>query len=136
MSFNPADTGDGILMYNSQSDEGFGDFAALVIKNRHVEFRFDIGSGVTTIRSPYAVQPDVWTYVMVNRDFKDAKLSVNHEPFVVGKSLGAARTMNLNTPLYIGGVDRRRITINRDVGVDRAFRGCISEVSKTTNYNR
>jgi len=59
---------------------------------------------------------------------------VNHEPFVVGKSLGAARTMNLNTPLYIGGVDRRKITINPDVGVERGFRGCISEVSKTINY--
>ncbi|TGZ46957.1 Basement membrane-specific heparan sulfate proteoglycan core protein [Temnothorax longispinosus] len=128
ISFNPADTGDGILMYSSHSDEGLGDFAALVIKDRHVEFRFDIGSGMTKIRSPYAVQPGVWTYVMVNRDFKDAKLSVNGEPFVEGKSLGAARTMNLNTPLYIGGVDHRKITVNRDVGVDRSFRGCISEL--------
>lgn len=136
MSFNPADNGDGILIYSSHSDEGLGDFAALVIRDRHVEFRFDIGSGITTIRSPYAVQPGVWTYVMVNRDFKDAKLSVNGEPFVEGKSLGAARTMNLNTPLYIGGVDRRRITINRDVGVDRSFRGCISEVSKIINYTK
>lgn len=133
MKFNPADTGDGILMYSAHSDEGLGDFAALMIKNGHVEFRFDIGSGVTTIRSPYAVQPDEWTYVMVNRDFKDAKLFVNDEPVVEGKSLGAARTMNLNTPLYIGGVDHRRITINRNVGVDRSFRGCIIDVSKIIN---
>ncbi|XP_011864494.1 PREDICTED: basement membrane-specific heparan sulfate proteoglycan core protein isoform X13 [Vollenhovia emeryi] len=128
MSFKPADTGDGILMYSSHSDEGLGDFAALVIKDRHVEFRFDIGSGLTTVQSPYVVQPDVWTSIVVNRDFKDAKLSVNREPFVEGKSLGAARTMNLNTPLYIGGVDHRRITINRNVGVDRSFRGCISQL--------
>jgi len=136
MSFNPADTGDGILMYCSQSDEGLGDFAALAIKDKHVEFRFDIGSGITTIKSPYTIQPGVWTYVTVNRDFKDAKLSVNGEPFVEGKSAGAARTMNLNTPLYIGGVDHRRITINQNVGVDRSFRGCISEVSKIINYTR
>ncbi|XP_011640582.1 basement membrane-specific heparan sulfate proteoglycan core protein isoform X5 [Pogonomyrmex barbatus] len=128
MSFNPADSGDGILMYCSQSDEGLGDFAALVITDRHVEFRFDIGSGVTTIRSPYAVQPGIWTYVIVNRDFKDAKLSVNGEPFVEGKSSGTARTMYLNTPLYIGGIDHRRITINRNIGIDRSFRGCISEL--------
>lgn len=133
MSFNPADNGDGILMYSSHSDEGLGDFAALVIKDRHVEFCFDIGSGMTAIRSPYAVQPGVWTYVIVNREFKDAKLSVNGEPFVEGKSVGTARTMNLNTPLYIGGVDHRRITINRNVGVDRSFRGCVSEVRKIIN---
>lgn len=128
MSFNPADSGDGILMYCSQNDEGLGDFAALVIKDRHVEFRFDIGSGIATIRSSHPIQSGVWAHVTMNRDFKDAKLSVNGEPFVEGKSLGAARTMNLNTPLYIGGVDHRRITINRNVGVDRSFRGCISEL--------
>lgn len=128
MSFNPTDSEDGILMYCSQNDEGLGDFAALIIKDKHIEFRFDIGSGMATIRSPYAVQLGVWTYVTVNRDFKEAKLSVNGEPFVETKSPGASRTMMLNTPLYIGGVDRRRITINKDVGVDRSFRGCISAV--------
>ncbi|XP_050453317.1 basement membrane-specific heparan sulfate proteoglycan core protein isoform X8 [Cataglyphis hispanica] len=127
MSFNPTDSGDGILMYVSQNDEGLGDFAALIIKDKHIEFRFDIGSGMATIRSPHAVQPCVWTYVTVNRDFREAKLSVNGKPFVEAKSPGASRTMVLNTPLYIGGVDRRKITINKNVGVDRSFRGCISE---------
>ncbi|XP_032663569.1 basement membrane-specific heparan sulfate proteoglycan core protein-like isoform X7 [Odontomachus brunneus] len=133
MSFNPTDTGDGILMYCSQSDEGLGDFAALVIKDQHVEFRFDIGSGEAVIRSPYTVQPGVWTYVMVNRDFKEAKLSVNSEPFVEGKAPGASRTMTLNTPLYIGGVDRSRIVVNKGAGVDRNFRGCISELEISSN---
>ncbi|XP_014478060.1 PREDICTED: basement membrane-specific heparan sulfate proteoglycan core protein isoform X5 [Dinoponera quadriceps] len=128
MSFNPADTEDGILMYCSQSDEGLGDFAALVIKDRHIEFHFDIGSGEAVIRSSYTVQPRIWTYVTVNRDFKEAKLSVNGEPFMEGKAPGASRTMTLNTPLYIGGVDRRRIVVNKKVGVDRNFRGCISEL--------
>lgn len=128
MSFNPADTGDGILMYCSQSDEGLGDFAALVIKDQHIEFRFDIGSGEAVIRSSHIVQPGVWTYVTVNRDFKEAKLSVNGEPFVEGKTPGSSRTMTLNTPLYIGGVDRRKIVVNKKVGVERSFRGCISEV--------
>lgn len=130
MSFNPADSGDGILMYCSQSDEGLGDFAALIIKDKHVEFRYDIGSGMATIRSPQAVQPGLWTRVTVNRDFKDAKLTVNDQPVVEGKTPGASKTMTLNTPLYIGGVDRRRITVNEKVGIDQNFRGCVSEVRK------
>ncbi|XP_025163883.1 basement membrane-specific heparan sulfate proteoglycan core protein [Harpegnathos saltator] len=133
MSFNPTDTGDGILMYCSQSDEGLGDFAALVIRDQHVEFRFDIGSGEAVIRSPYTIQPGVWTYVTVNRDFKEAKLSVNGEPFVEGKAPGASRTMTLNTPLYIGGVDRRKIVVNKKAGVDWSFRGCISELEVSSN---
>ncbi|XP_020284899.1 basement membrane-specific heparan sulfate proteoglycan core protein-like [Pseudomyrmex gracilis] len=132
MSFNPADSGDGILMYCSQSDEGLGDFAALIIKDKHVEFRYDIGSGMATIRSPQAVQPGLWTRVTVNRDFKDAKLTVNDQPVVEGKTPGASKTMTLNTPLYIGGVDRRRITVNEKVGIDQNFRGCVSELELST----
>ncbi|RLU19726.1 hypothetical protein DMN91_008283 [Ooceraea biroi] len=128
MSFNPADSEDGILMYCSQSDEGLGDFAALTIKDKHVEFRFDIGSGMAVIRSSHVIQPGIWTYVTVNRDFKEAQLSVNGEPLAETKTPGASRTMVLNTPLYIGGVDRRRITVNKKVDVDQSFRGCISEL--------
>lgn len=129
LNFNPLDTSDGILMYCSESDEGHGDFVAVVVKNRHVEFRYDIGSGLAIIRSNHLLQPGVWTHVSVNRDFKEGNLTVNGEPTIGGRSPGLARTMTLNTPLYIGGVDRRKITINSNAGVDRSFRGCISDVS-------
>ena len=129
MKFKSTDEEDGILMYVSQSDEGLGDFAAVIIKDRHVEFRFDVGSGMAVIRSNFIVQPGIWTHVSVNRDYKQGSLSVHGEPLVEGRSPGAARTMSLNTPLYIGGIDRRRISVNKDVGVDRSFRGCINEVS-------
>lgn len=133
MNFNPLDDEDGILMYVSQSDEGLGDFAALITREGRVEFRYDIGSGLAVLKSNHIVQPGVWTHVSLSRDFKEGKLSVNGEPWVEGKSPGAARTMTLNTPLYIGGVDRRRISVNKNAGTNRTFRGCISDVSLTYN---
>lgn len=129
MNFNPSDNGDGILMYCSQSDEGHGHFIALVIKDRLVEFRFDIGSGMAVVRSNYVIQPGVWTRVTLNRDFKDGKLSVNGEPLVEGRAPGIAKTMTLNTYMYIGGVNRSRITINPKVDVTRSFHGCINLVT-------
>lgn len=129
MNFNPMDNQDGILMYCAQSEEGLGDFVALVVKDERVEFRYDIGSGLAIIRSNHVLQPGVWTHVSVNRDFKEGNLTINGEPTIGGKSPGTARTMTLNTLLYIGGVDRRRITVNRNAGVSRTFRGCISDVS-------
>ncbi|XP_044579347.1 basement membrane-specific heparan sulfate proteoglycan core protein isoform X6 [Cotesia glomerata] len=126
MNFNPSDNGDGILMYCSQSDEGHGHFIALVIKDRLVEFRFDIGSGMAVVRSNYVIQPGVWTRVTLNRDFKDGKLSVNGEPLVEGRAPGIAKTITLNTYMYIGGVNRSRITINPKVDVTRSFHGCIN----------
>ena len=115
-------------MYCSQSDEGLGDFAALVIKDRVVEFRYDVGSGMAVVRSNYIVHPGVWTHVTVSREFKDGRISINGEPMIEDRSPGSARTLTLNTPLYIGGIDRRRITVNRNVAVDRNFHGCINEV--------
>ncbi len=44
-SFKASDTLDSLLVYCSQSAEGQGDFAAVTIKNRHLEFRFDTGKG-------------------------------------------------------------------------------------------
>ncbi|XP_043503640.1 basement membrane-specific heparan sulfate proteoglycan core protein isoform X1 [Polistes fuscatus] len=128
MNFNPTDEGDGILIYCSQNDEGVGDFAALIIKDKHVEFCYDVGSGMATLKSNYTVKPGKWTYVTINRDFKEAELSVNGEPFIEARTPGVARTMTLNTPLYIGGIDRRKITLNKNLNVDRSFRGCIGEL--------
>lgn len=39
---------DGVLLYNGQNTEG-GDFIALNLKNGHVEFTFNLGSGVANL---------------------------------------------------------------------------------------
>ena len=39
------DVSDGVLMYAAQSGDGQGDFASVSIKDQHLEFRFDTGSG-------------------------------------------------------------------------------------------
>lgn len=133
MRFKPSDAGDGILIYCSQSNEGLGDFIALVIKDRHVEFRFDLGSGMAVVRSNHIIQPGAWLHVNASRELKEGKLSVNGEPQVEGRSPGTARTMSLNTPMYVGGVNRHRITINKNVGVLKNFRGCVTEVISIRN---
>ncbi|XP_026667400.1 basement membrane-specific heparan sulfate proteoglycan core protein-like [Ceratina calcarata] len=128
LNFNPSDDQDGILFYCAQYDEGRGDFVALVVRDRRVEFRYDVGTGPAIIASSHILQPGVWTHVSAVRDFKEGNLTVNSEPTVHGKSRGAARTMTLNTLLYIGGVDKRKIVVNENVGVNRTFRGCISDL--------
>ncbi|XP_078043481.1 basement membrane-specific heparan sulfate proteoglycan core protein-like isoform X2 [Augochlora pura] len=128
MNFNPMDEGDGILLYCAQSDEGNDDFVSLIVKDRRVEFRYDLGSGTAMLRSNFVLQPGVWTHVSVNRDYKEGNLTVNGEPTIKDRSPGSDRTMSLNTPLYIGGVDRRRIMMNKNAGVDRTFRGCITDL--------
>lgn len=39
---------DGVLLYNGQMDGG-GDFIALNLRNGHVEFSYNLGSGLATL---------------------------------------------------------------------------------------
>ena len=43
--FKPTLVKDSIIMYCAQSPEGQGDFASVTIKDKHVEFRYDTGTG-------------------------------------------------------------------------------------------
>lgn len=45
MKVKPSDVSDGILLYAGETEEGDGEFASLAIRNRHIEFRFDNGTG-------------------------------------------------------------------------------------------
>ena len=41
---------DGILLYNGLHDNGQGEFMAVSMRDGHVEFAFDLGTGVTFVR--------------------------------------------------------------------------------------
>ena len=45
VTLKPVELGDGLIMYCAQSEDGQGDFTALAIKDEHIEFMFDTGSG-------------------------------------------------------------------------------------------
>lgn len=130
LSFKPDDDGDCVLIYCAQTEEGLGDFIAVVIKDKHVELRFDIGSGLAIVRSDYTIQAGSWTHAVITKDYRTGSISVNRETPVEGRSPGGARTTFLLTPLYVGGVDQLKIHLHRHIGARRGFRGCFSEVIK------
>jgi len=128
MRVKPENTEDGVLMYSSQSNNGDGDYTALSLKDGHLEFQFDTGSGPAIIRSKRSVTVGEWIDVSVEREGPDGKLGVGDEAIVKGRSPGGSRGLNLNTPLYLGGFDRSRIQLNSHVKVTRGFKGCVSKV--------
>lgn len=58
------DTKDGIVMYCAEREDGHGDFAAVVIRNGFLEFRFDTGSGNSLkyhqFQNPQSRSANVW----------------------------------------------------------------------------
>uniref|UniRef100_W4VRB4 Putative heparan sulfate proteoglycan 2 n=1 Tax=Corethrella appendiculata TaxID=1370023 RepID=W4VRB4_9DIPT len=124
----PENTEDAVLLYAAESDKAYGDFIAVVIKDKHVELRYNVGGRAqpTIVRSRNPIQPNKWTDISVGRSRAGlGYLQVGDEPQVNEQRLGKAQTMFLKTNLYVGGYDKR-IVLNRGVGVTRGFDGCIS----------
>lgn len=126
----PESTDDSVILYVAESDHASGDFAAVIIKDKHYEFRFNTGARIrpVIIRSDEEVEPNKWTSILVGRRHGEGFLRVGDAPQVSGKTSGPARAMYLKTHLYIGGYDKR-ILLSKDVEISRGLDGCVSGVS-------
>ncbi|KAG0728646.1 Agrin [Chionoecetes opilio] len=95
---------DGVLLYNGQMGGG-GDFIALNLRNGHVEFSYNLGSGLATLVSPTRIPLNTWHVVRVRRKKRRGILRVNRGHRVMGKSGPRLKELNLNQPLYLGGLE-------------------------------
>lgn len=127
MKIKPTDNRDGILLYCAETDEGHGDFVSLAIKDRHIEFSFNVGGRSVTIRSDKEVRPGEWHVLTATRSLSEGRLIVDGETSF-GGTPGNHKTLNLLTRLYVGGYDSENIKVHDKVGVNSGFNGCISEV--------
>uniref|UniRef100_A0A3B4VHG4 EGF like, fibronectin type III and laminin G domains n=1 Tax=Seriola dumerili TaxID=41447 RepID=A0A3B4VHG4_SERDU len=101
LTFRPS-MPDGMLLYSD--DAGSGDFLAINLVDRYVEFRFDCGSGGSVIRSEEQISLDTWHELRVSRTAKSGILQVDSQRPMEGIAEGAFTQINCSSPLYIGGV--------------------------------
>ncbi|XP_029960584.1 pikachurin isoform X2 [Salarias fasciatus] len=116
---------DGVLLYSD--DAGSGDFLAINLVDRYVEFRFDCGSGGAVIRSEEQIGLDSWHELRVSRTAKSGILQVDSQRPVEGIAEGAFTQINCSSPLYIGGVPEYDKT-KRTAGVTKPFTGIIQKL--------
>lgn len=84
---------------------------------------------MTVIRKEEELVPGEWHIITASRSPSDGKLAVDGK-VSSGRLSGIHKTtLNLHTPLFIGGYDKRTIRINDGVHVAAGFEGCISDVS-------
>lgn len=119
---------DHLLLYCGQYTNGTGDYAALAIVNRSVEFRFDTGSGPAIIHSPFSLTDNEWTDVVIERNEKEAFLTVADQEMVSGITPGKTVGLNLKTLLYLGGYNKTELILPPSLGQLSHFEGCISRV--------
>ncbi|XP_071052422.1 basement membrane-specific heparan sulfate proteoglycan core protein isoform X15 [Onthophagus taurus] len=130
LKIKPRDLGDGVLVYSAERNEGYGDFLSVALKDGQVEFKFRNGeNGVVVLRSNQKINPGDFVDIIAIKSLRDARLHVNGATETKRFTATPSKALNLNTPLYLGGVNKAEITINNQVEVNDGFNGCISEFS-------
>ncbi|GFR30669.1 pikachurin, partial [Trichonephila clavata] len=128
MRVKPRTLDDCLVAYCAQYEDGSGDFISIAIRNKSVEFRFDMGLGPAIIRSQEPLLNDEWISIVAERDMREGSLIVNDGIASKGMSPGTTRELNLHTPFYIGAVDKHKISISPYAEVQHGFDGCIAHV--------
>ncbi|XP_058974693.1 basement membrane-specific heparan sulfate proteoglycan core protein-like [Musca domestica] len=121
---------DAVLLYAAESRLPSGDYVAVVLRNKHVELIINTGARLkpVVVRSLHPLPANKWTEIEIARRFGEGILRVGTDPEQKAKAAGAARTLYIKTPMYVGGFDHEKITLNRDVNITQGFDGCISNL--------
>ncbi|XP_047735915.1 agrin [Hyalella azteca] len=117
---------EGLLLYNGQGS-GSGDFVSINLKKGHVEFKYNLGSGISTLRSSEAVELDTWHVVRVRRKKRRGTLRLDRGKPVRGKSGAKMIQLNLDQKLYLGGLVNYS-SAHPDSGVALGLTGAIQRL--------
>uniref|UniRef100_G1LIW2 EGF like, fibronectin type III and laminin G domains n=2 Tax=Ailuropoda melanoleuca TaxID=9646 RepID=G1LIW2_AILME len=128
-----AEAEDGLLLYCGENEHGRGDFMALAIIRRSLQFRFNCGTGIAVITSESKIKLGAWHTVTLHRDGLKGLLQVNNGTLVTGQSQGQHSKITFRTPLYLGGAPSAYWLV-RATGTNRGFQGCVQ--SLTVNGKR
>ncbi|XP_076973127.1 pikachurin isoform X2 [Tamandua tetradactyla] len=124
ITFRP-DSGDGVLLYSYDTDSK--DFLSINMAGRHVEFRFDCGSGTGVLRSEDPLPLGHWHELRVSRTAKNGILQVDKQKVVEGMAEGGFTQIKCNTDIFIGGVPNYD-DVKRNSGILRPFSGSIQKI--------
>ncbi|XP_075696695.1 basement membrane-specific heparan sulfate proteoglycan core protein [Rhinoderma darwinii] len=118
----------GLIFFSGGKGAPVEDFVSLTIAGGHVEFRYELGSGLAILRSADPVILGQWHKVSAERIHKDGTLQVDRAPAVKRSSPGKSLGLNLKTLMYLGGVDSS-VDLPSAVNISQPYQGCIGEVS-------
>ncbi|TSL61242.1 Basement membrane-specific heparan sulfate proteoglycan core protein [Bagarius yarrelli] len=126
LTFRP-DNVDGMILYNGQRKSMGADFISLGLVGGRPEFRFDVGSGMATIRYPTAIKLGEFHTVQLYRNGTQGSITVDNEAPVNGTSQGKFQGLDLNEELFVGGYTNYSM-IAKTAELNSGFVGCISQL--------
>ncbi|XP_050532357.1 agrin-like [Daktulosphaira vitifoliae] len=118
----------GLLLYSGQSARGQGDFIAVYLLDGRVILSYDLGSGKVTITTEnrFVMSPN-WNLLKIKRFDNQASIQLNDGNITTGHSNSRLVELNLELPLYIGGVPPT-VQLNQESSVIPPFTGAIQRI--------
>uniref|UniRef100_A0A3Q2QD42 Heparan sulfate proteoglycan 2 n=1 Tax=Fundulus heteroclitus TaxID=8078 RepID=A0A3Q2QD42_FUNHE len=126
INFRP-DNVDGMILYNGQRRTTGADFISLGLVSGRLEFRFDVGSGMATIRDPNPIKLGEFHTVELHRNLTQGSITVDGGEPISGKSQGKFQGLDLNEELHVGGYPNYT-SIAKTAGIKTGFVGCIRQL--------
>ncbi|KAL6119478.1 hspg2 [Pungitius sinensis] len=126
INFRP-DNVDGMLLYNGQKKTTGADFISLGLVGGRLEFRFDVGSGMATIRDPTPVKLGEFHTVELYRNHTLGYIIVDGGEPINGSSQGKFQGLDLNEEVHVGGYPNYTV-LAKTAGINSGFVGCIRQL--------
>uniref|UniRef100_A0A3Q4MA73 Heparan sulfate proteoglycan 2 n=1 Tax=Neolamprologus brichardi TaxID=32507 RepID=A0A3Q4MA73_NEOBR len=126
VNFRP-DNVDGMILYNGQRRTTGADFISLGLVGGRLEFRFDVGSGMATIRDPHPIKLGEFHTVELHRNLTQGYIIVDGGEPINGSSQGKFQGLDLNEELYVGGYPNYTV-LTKTAGIKTGFVGCIRQL--------
>lgn len=93
----------GIMLY--ATDRRKTDFISLIMKDGHLVFSFNCGSGALNLETDQKYNDGKWHTVEFGRNQKTGKISVDGGAVKEGTSPGPTQSLNLRKPFFVGGIN-------------------------------
>ncbi|XP_078806356.1 basement membrane-specific heparan sulfate proteoglycan core protein isoform X12 [Oryzias latipes] len=121
------DNVDGMILYNGQRRTTGADFISLGLVSGRLEFRFDVGSGMATIRDPNPIKIGEFHTVELHRNITQGYIVVDGGEPITGTSQGKFQGLDLNEELHVGGHPNYTV-LAKTAGIKSGFVGCIRQL--------
>ncbi|XP_060913971.1 basement membrane-specific heparan sulfate proteoglycan core protein isoform X4 [Labrus mixtus] len=117
----------GMILYNGQRRTTGADFISLGLVGGRLEFRFDVGSGMASIRDPNPIKLGEFHTVELSRNSTLGYIIVDGGEPINGSSQGKFQGLDLNEELHVGGYPNYT-SLAKTAGIKTGFVGCIRQL--------
>ncbi|GIY52598.1 hypothetical protein CDAR_86411, partial [Caerostris darwini] len=125
---------DGLLFLIGKNN----DFFALEIQDGHIILKYNLGTGLATLKSPDTYNDGKWHSLEAARFDKDAVLKVDQVEVDSAVSPGGETTLSTTNQIFVGGYPRRQQPFSYPI-TNIGFEGCIMDMqisAEITDLNK